>query len=83
MNASKYGCDAFVVFSDIDPIPIPLPITKEEVTGLSSRLRTLTKHAKRMDMKDSEKEFLRTPWDELVSHIVDVLQTTYPRNLCI
>ena len=83
MNASEYGCDALVVFSDRDPIHIPLAVTKQDVRGLSLRLRALTRDAKRIDMTDMEKEFmvfLRELWDKLVSHIVGVLQTTCPRN---
>ena len=83
MNASKHGCDALIVFSDEDPIHIPLAITKQNVRGLSLRLRILTRNAKRMDMNDMEKDlmvFLRELWDKLVSHIVDVLKATCPRN---
>ena len=83
MNASKYGCDALIVFVDKDPVHIPLPITKKDVQELSLRLRILTKGAKRMDMRAIEREFkifLRTLWDKLVSHVVNVLQTTCYRN---
>ena len=83
MNASKYGCDAHIVFADKDPVYIPLPVTKEDVRELSSRLRTLTRDAKRMGIKDMKKEFkifFRKLWDKLVSHIVNVLQTTCHRN---
>ena len=83
MNASKYGCDALVVFADKDPVRIPLSVTKEDVRGLSLRLRTLTRGAKRMDTNDIEKEFktfLRELWDKVASHIINVLQTTCPRN---
>ena len=80
MNASKYSCDALIVFSDKDAVHIPLPVTKEGVRELSLRLRTLTRSAKRMDMEKEFKIFLRELWDKLVSHIVNVLQTTCHRN---
>ena len=83
MNASTYGCDALIVFADKDPVHIPLPVTKEEVRGLSLRLRTLTSNAKRMDKMDTDKAFkifLRELWNKLVSHIVNVLRTTCRHN---
>ena len=82
VNASKYGCDALVVFVDRDPVHIPLPVTKEDVRGLSSNLHTLRKLAtdKRMDVTTGFKSFLRELWDRVVSHIVDVLQRTCPRQ---
>ena len=79
MNASKYGCDALVVFSDKDPIRILLAVTKEDVRTLSLRLRRLTGSLERVNMEDVEKEFkifLRELWDKLVFHVVNVLQIT-------
>ena len=83
MNASKFSCDALIVFADRDPIHIPLPVTKQGVGELSLCLRTLTRGAKRMDIKDMEREFkifLRELWDKLVSRVVNVLQTTCNHN---
>ena len=78
VNASKYSCDALVVFVDRDPIHIPLSITKEDVQDLSSKLRTLTMRAKRSDVTRDLCLFLRELWDRVVSPIVDFLRTTYP-----
>ena len=82
VNASKYGCDALVVFADKDPVHIPLPVTKEDVRGLSSNLHTLRDLAsqKRMDVTTGFKSFLRELWDRVVSHIVIVLRATCPRE---
>ena len=82
VNASKYGCDALVVFDDKDPVHIPLPVTKEDVRGLSSNLHTLRNLAtqKRMDVTTGFKSFLRELWDRVVSHIVDVLREKCPRQ---
>lgn len=46
LNASKYGCDALVVFADEDPVHIPLSIfTKYDLQGLSSKLGESTVRA--------------------------------------
>jgi len=76
VNASKYTCDALVVFFDRDPTHIPLKITKRRVKDLSSELRSLTLRAEIMDVKNDLGRFLRDLWDEVVSPIVDFLQTT-------
>ena len=81
MNASSYSCDALVVLSDEDPVHIPLTVTKEHVRELSLRIQTLTGDAKRMDMKDTKKEFmlfLQDLWDRVVSRIVGFLETKCP-----
>ena len=75
MNGSNYGCNALVVFADEGPVHIPLSVTREVVRGLSSKLRTLTRLAKRMDMSRDFVLFLRKLWDTVVSRIFDVLQT--------
>ena len=53
MNASKYSCDALAVFVDRDPVHIPLPVTREDVQRLTSKLHDSTKLAKRMDTTKS------------------------------
>ena len=78
VNASEYGCDALVVLVDRDPHHIPLSITKDGVRGLSSKLGTLTVHAKSMDVTRDLAILLRELWDEVVSPIVDFLQTIHP-----
>ena len=80
MNTSKYGCDALVVFADKDPVHIPLPITKEGVQGLSLKLRNLRGLAtrKRMDLTTDFKYFLQELWDNVVSHVVDVVRAMCP-----
>ena len=80
MNASKCGCDALVVFADKDPVHIPLPVTKEDVRGLSSNLHTLRIHAtqRRMGVTTGFRSFMRKLWDRVVSHIVDVAQEKCP-----
>ena len=78
VNACKYGCDALIVFPDRDPVHIPLQITQGDARGLSTELHTLTERAKRNDMKIELARFLRKLWDQIVSPIVDCLQTTHP-----
>ena len=78
VNASKYSCDALIVFFDRDPVHIPLQITQENVRDLSTELYTLTVRAKRVDVTRELASFLRTLWDQIVSPIVHFLQTTHP-----
>ena len=78
VNASKYGCDALIVFLDRDPIHIPLQITQDNVRDLSTELRTLTGCAERDDMTMRLAFLLRKLWDEIVSPIVGCLQAIHP-----
>ncbi|KAN0085712.1 CHAT domain containing protein [Tylopilus felleus] len=78
VNASKYSCDALIVFIEQDPVHIPLQITQYGVRDLSTELRTLTKRTKREDMKRELACFLRKVWDQIVAPIVDFLRTTLP-----
>ncbi|KAN0084272.1 CHAT domain containing protein [Tylopilus felleus] len=78
VNASKYSCDALIVFLERDPVHIPLQITQDSVRGLSTELRTLTKRAEREDMTTELACFLRKIWDEIVAPVVDSLRTTLP-----
>ena len=77
INASKYNCDALIVFLDRDPVRIPLQITQQSVRDLSTELHTLTVRAK-WDATRELASFLRKLWDQVVSPIVDHLQTTHP-----
>jgi CHAT domain-containing protein/tetratricopeptide (TPR) repeat protein len=77
VNASKYSCDALVVLLDRDPVHIPLTITRENVRDLSTELHTLTERAKRVDVTNELAFFLRQLWDQIVSPIVDFLQTIH------
>ena len=78
VNASKYGCDALIIFLDRDPVHIPLQITQEGVRDLSKELHTLSVRATKADMTKELAFFLRTLWDQIVSPIVDSLKTTHP-----
>ena len=78
VNASKYSCDALVVLPDRDPVHIPLQVTLEDVRDLSTELRTLSVRATMVDMTRGLAFFLRKLWDQIVSPIVDFLQTTHP-----
>ena len=78
VNASKYSCDALIIILDRDPVHIPLQITQEDVRDLSKELRTLTVRARRVDVMKELASFLRKLWDQIVSPIVDRLQTTHP-----
>ena len=75
VNASKYSCDALVLLFDRHPIHIPLLITKDGVRELSSKLATLTVRAKSMDVTRDLAILLRELWDDVVSPIVNFLQT--------
>ena len=78
VNASKYSCDALIVFRDQDPVHILLQITQQDVRELSKELHKLTVHATRDDMTRELAFFLRKLWEQIVSPIVDHLQTTHP-----
>ena len=78
VNASKYSCDALIVFLDRDPVHIPLRITQKNAQDLSKEFHTLTVRATRADVTKELAFFLRKLWDEIVSPIVDCLQTTQP-----
>ena len=78
VNASKYNCDALVVFLDRDPVHIPLQITQEDVRDLSTELRTLSVRATKADVTKELGFFLRKLWYQIVSPIVDFLQTSLP-----
>ena len=80
VNASQYGCDALVVSVDRDPVHIPLSITKAHVRELSSQLHILTRRAKSVDVTRELGVFLRELWNNVVSHIVEYLLTTCPRQ---
>ncbi|KAG8217995.1 hypothetical protein J3R82DRAFT_6185 [Butyriboletus roseoflavus] len=79
VNASEYGCDALVVLVDRpNPVHIPLSITRTGVRQLSSELSTLTVRAKSMDVTRDLGVIMRELWDEVVSPIVNFLQTVLP-----
>jgi CHAT domain-containing protein/tetratricopeptide (TPR) repeat protein len=78
VNASQYSCDALVVLFDRDPVHIMLQITQKAVRDLSTELHTLTMRSKRVDMTRELAYFLRKLWDQIVSPIVNCLQTTHP-----
>ncbi|KAI9567953.1 CHAT domain-containing protein [Boletus coccyginus] len=78
VNASKYNCDALIVLFDRDPVHIPLHITRKDVRDMSTELHILTVRAKRVDMTRELAGFLRKLWDQIVSPIVDFLQTIHP-----
>ena len=78
VNASKYSCDALVVLPDRDPVHIPLQVTLEDVRDMSTELHTLSVHVLRLDMTREFAFFLRKLWDQVISPIVDFLQTIHP-----
>ncbi|KAH0838884.1 hypothetical protein J3R83DRAFT_7311 [Lanmaoa asiatica] len=78
VNASEYGCDALIVLVNQNPVHIPLSITKEDLRELSSKLSTLTVRAKSMDVTRDLGVILRDIWYQVVSPIVDFLQTIHP-----
>jgi CHAT domain-containing protein/tetratricopeptide (TPR) repeat protein len=78
VNASQHSCDVLIVFLDRDPVHIPLEITQAEVRHLSTELHTLTERATRDDVTKELAFFLRKLWDQIVSPIVECLQTTHP-----
>ncbi|KAI9570923.1 hypothetical protein HD554DRAFT_2327256 [Boletus coccyginus] len=78
VNASEYSCDALVVLLDRDPVHIQLQITREGVQDLSTELHALAVRTKTVDMTRPLAAFLRKIWDQIVSPIVDSLQTIHP-----
>ena len=80
VNASKYSCDALIVFVNRDPVHVPLSVTEEAIRELSLKLRELTVRAKFTDIERDIRVFLRVLWDRVVSPIADFLCTTCPRG---
>ncbi|KAI9566215.1 TPR-like protein [Boletus coccyginus] len=78
VSASKYSCDVIIVLFDRDPVHIPLQITQDGVRDLATELHTLTMRAKRVDVTRELAAFLRKLWEQVVSLIVDFLQTIHP-----
>ncbi|KAI9567924.1 CHAT domain-containing protein [Boletus coccyginus] len=78
VNASEYGCDALIVLLDRDPVHIPMHIRREGVRDMSAELCKLTERAKRIDVTRELAGFLRKLWDQIVSPIVNFLQTIHP-----
>ena len=78
VNASEYSCDALIVLLDRDPVHIPLQITQDRVRGLSTELHILSVRATKADVTKELAFFLRKLWDQIVSPIVDILQTFHP-----
>ena len=78
VNASEYGCNALVVLVDRNPVHISSSITKDGVRELSSTLNGLTVRAKSMDVTRDLAILLRELWDDVVSPIIDFLQTVHP-----
>ena len=78
VNASKFSCDALVVLLDRNPLHIPLQITRDGARDLSKELQTLSMRATTADVTKELAFFLRELWDQIVSPIVDSLQTTLP-----
>jgi CHAT domain-containing protein/tetratricopeptide (TPR) repeat protein len=78
VNASRYSCDALIVFLDQDPVHIPLQVTQENVRLLSKELHILIVRATEEGVTREIASFLRKLWDQIVSPVVDYLQTTHP-----
>ena len=78
VNASKYSCDALIVFFDRDPVSIPLQITQENARALSTELHAITADAEGENVTRELALFLRKLWDKIVSPIANCLQTTHP-----
>ena len=78
VNTSEYSCDALAVLLDRDPVHIPLQVTLEDVRDLSTELRTLSVRATKVDVTRQLAFFLRKLWDQIVSPVVDFLQTIHP-----
>ncbi|KAG8217993.1 hypothetical protein J3R82DRAFT_6176 [Butyriboletus roseoflavus] len=79
VNVSKHGCDALIILVDqLNPIHIPLSITRNGVRQLSSKLGTLTVREKSMDITRDLGIIMWELWDEVVSSIMNFLQTVLP-----
>ena len=78
LNASKYSCDALVVLVHRGPVHIPMWTTQEGLRDLTTELHGLTVRAMRADTTRELASFLRRLWEQVVSPIVDFLQTILP-----
>ncbi|KAG1734262.1 CHAT domain-containing protein [Suillus paluster] len=77
VNGSKYSCDALIILSARDPIPILLDITLAEVSELSSEFQSLTEDVGSSDHRLEVPKIvgiLRKLWDRVVSPIVQTLR---------
>ncbi|KAI9455530.1 TPR-like protein [Boletus coccyginus] len=78
VNASEYSCDALVVLLDRDPVHIPLQITQEGVRDLSTEPHTLAGQLQDTTRGLELLAFLCKLWDQIVSPVIDFLQTIHP-----
>ncbi|KAF8122964.1 hypothetical protein EV363DRAFT_1404369 [Boletus edulis] len=71
-------CDVLLILLNRDPVHIPLQITVESVRELLREVNTLTVRATTTDVTRALAAFLRKLWDQIISPIVDFLQTSIP-----
>ncbi|KAG2119451.1 CHAT domain-containing protein [Suillus clintonianus] len=76
VNASRYGCDALIVFSAQDPVHVPLDIQQTEVSELSSEFQSLAEQFGSSDCQNKLVSILRKLWDCLVDPVVRALRAS-------
>ncbi|KAG1728971.1 TPR-like protein [Suillus paluster] len=74
VNASRYSCDALIIFSSRDPVHIPFDITRIEVFELSSEFQSIAEQFGSSDLQDALVSILRKLWNDIVDPVVQALQ---------
>ncbi|KAG2120264.1 TPR-like protein [Suillus clintonianus] len=76
VNASRYGCDALIIFSAQDPVHVPLDILQIEVSELSSEFQSLAEEFGASDCQNKLVSILRELWDCVVDPVVRALEAS-------
>ncbi|KAG2111124.1 TPR-like protein [Suillus clintonianus] len=76
VNASRYGCDALIIFSAQDPAHVPLDILQTEVSELSSEFQSLAETFGASDCQPKLVSILRKLWDCVIDPVVRALRAS-------
>ncbi|KAG2135791.1 TPR-like protein [Suillus clintonianus] len=76
INASRYGCDALIIFSEQDPVHVPLDIPQTEVSELSAEFQSLTEQFGTSNYQNKLASILRKLWDCVVDPVVQALRAS-------
>ncbi|KAG2141848.1 TPR-like protein [Suillus clintonianus] len=76
VNASRYGCDALIIFSAQDPVHVPLDIARSEVSELSSEFQSLAEEFGAIDCQNKLASILRELWRRVVDPVVRALEVS-------
>ncbi|KAG2139214.1 TPR-like protein [Suillus clintonianus] len=74
VNASRYGCDALIVSSSHDPVHVPLDITQNKVSELSSEFQSVAEQFGCSNNQLQLVGILRKLWHHVVDPVVQALR---------